>query len=364
EGAASLALGSLGGAAEAQEQALWLFRQLGDGVGEARALASIANRHQRAGRNAEALEWNRKSLAVAAAAGHAQAHAVAAGATASSLLVLADSDPSLLEPAVEALQQAIAQLRSVGDRRGEGLYLSNLGLARRYTAPAEALTHYEDALVLLREGGARVAEGVALKAMADLQRRQGRLAEARPLLELALRIHREMGTRSSEGHLLLSLAALESQLGRGEEALALNRRALEIVRETGNVGVEPMVLANIGALSTTLGRADAGAEVERAIAVSEARGDRLIEGYARMFLAVVRAREGRSSDAWAELDRSESALAGLHHPVVDGHGHLCRAEIAWLTGDPDGARASLAAAEGFGVSDLDRDIARVRALLD
>ena len=62
--------------------------------------------------------------------------------------------------AIEYYEQALLISREIGDRRGEGHWLGNLGIA--YAALGEvrrAIEHYEQALLISREIGDRRGEG-------------------------------------------------------------------------------------------------------------------------------------------------------------------------------------------------------------
>ena len=72
-------------------------------------------------------------------------------------------------------EQALEIVREIGDRRGEGTALGNLGIA--YSAlsePRHAIELYEQQLVIVREIGDRGGEGVALGNLGML-RRPGRV---------------------------------------------------------------------------------------------------------------------------------------------------------------------------------------------
>jgi tetratricopeptide (TPR) repeat protein len=64
-----------------------------------------------------------------------------------------------VERAIEHYQQALAISREIGDRRGEGNRLGNLGLAYADLGQVErAIEHYQQALTISREIGDRRAE--------------------------------------------------------------------------------------------------------------------------------------------------------------------------------------------------------------
>jgi len=101
--------------------------------------------------------------------------------------------------AIEYYEQALAIQREIGDRRGEGADLGNLGLA--YAALGEtrrAIEYYEQQLIITREIGDRRGEGNALANMGLLVKGQGDLARARQLWEQALEIYEAIEAPAAE----------------------------------------------------------------------------------------------------------------------------------------------------------------------
>jgi len=64
--------------------------------------------------------------------------------------------------ALDYYQQALAIRREVGDRRGEGRTLNNLGVAYNSLNKKQALDYYQQALAIYREVGDRRGEGITL----------------------------------------------------------------------------------------------------------------------------------------------------------------------------------------------------------
>ena len=68
-----------------------------------------------------------------------------------------------MEEAITAYQDAVVILRETGDRHGEGLALTNLGIVlRRVGRVEEAITAHQDAVAIFRETGDQYGEGLAL----------------------------------------------------------------------------------------------------------------------------------------------------------------------------------------------------------
>ena len=134
-----------------------------------------------------------------------------------------------------------------------GTVLGNLGILHlEQGRPAEAGEHYEAALDIHREVGARRSEGIVLGNLGNLHLDQGRPAEAREHHEAALAIHREVGNRRFEGVVLGNLGILHQGQGRPAEAREHCEAALDIQREVGDRRTEGNVLGSLGFTSRSL----------------------------------------------------------------------------------------------------------------
>ncbi len=174
----------------------------------------------------------------------------------------------------------LAAYRSIGDRRGEGMALNNLGyLARRLGQWAQARAYYEQALAIRREVGDRRGEGVTLTNLGGLALDLEQTDEARHYYEQGLTIHREVGNRAMEGTTLGDLGYLARSLGQREQASAYYEQALTIFREVGYRAGEGTILNNLGALARSLGQTDeARRYYEQALLIVQEAGYRAGEG--------------------------------------------------------------------------------------
>ena len=94
---------------------------------------------------------------------------------------------------VFALETAVTAARTLGDRRREGIVLSNLGISYAdLSEVSKAIDHYQQALIIAREIGDRRGEGYALFDMSRALHGQGETARAIPLAEQALMIYQQI----------------------------------------------------------------------------------------------------------------------------------------------------------------------------
>jgi CHAT domain-containing protein/tetratricopeptide (TPR) repeat protein len=121
---------------------------------------------------------------------------------------------SRYDKSIEYLEQALAIYREVKNRSGEGYALNNLGLAYDNLGRYEkAIGYYEQALEIHREVKNRTGEGRALDNLGIAYEKLGRYEKAIEYSEQALEIRREVKDRDGEAYSLNSLARAESSQG-------------------------------------------------------------------------------------------------------------------------------------------------------
>jgi len=137
------------------------------------------------------------------------------------------------------LEVALDAARRLGDRRGEGNHLGNLGNA--YAALGEvrkAIEYYEQALKIDREIGNRRGEGADLGNLGNACFRLGEVRKAIEYYKQALEIARQIGDRRGESVHAWNLASAYEQIGRYQEACALMRITVEYERAIGHPDAE------------------------------------------------------------------------------------------------------------------------------
>jgi tetratricopeptide (TPR) repeat protein len=198
------------------------------------------------------------------------------------------------------LDDALAAARALGDRRGEGNRLGNLG--NRYAElgePRKAIEHYEQALGIHREIGDRRGEGNDLD---NLGTRYAELGEPRKAIgyhEQALGIHREIRDRRGEGADLGSLGSRYAELSEPRKAIEHYEQALAISREIGDRRGEGNHLGNLGTCYAELGEPRKAIEhYEQALGIHREIGDQRGEGNAL----------GNLGNCYAELGEPRKAI--------------------------------------------------------
>src|SRR5262249_14005436 len=99
---------------------------------------------------------------------------------------------------------------------------------------ADALGHYEAALLLVRDQNDPAQEGVVLNSLGVTLSRLNRPEEARTVLEESLALNRETGQRLLEAHALAGLGHVSRMRGRLDDATRSFEQSLELRRAAGD----------------------------------------------------------------------------------------------------------------------------------
>ena len=224
------------------QQALSLWRELGDQYWAAWSLSNIGVAYYRLSRYEKAIEYTEQALAI-----HREVKNRAGEAQALNNLGLDYDELSRYEQAIGYYEQATAIYREVKDRAGEGRASNNLGNAYGNLGRSEkAIEYYEQATALFREVKERASEGVAFNNLGIAHKNLGHYEQAIGYYEQALAISREVKDRTSEGRALNNLGMAYSNLGRYEQAIESYQQALAISREVKNRTSEGRALDNLG----------------------------------------------------------------------------------------------------------------------
>lgn len=232
-------------------------------------------------------------------------------------LGVALNEAGRFDEAVTAHTQAVELIRETGDRHDEGIALNNLGLALRAVERFdEAIIAHTRALDIYRQIDARHSESSALNNLGQALRAVGRLDEAVTAHTRAAEICHETRDRQGEGITLLNLGADLQELQQHEQAITAHTRAIDIFRELDDRHHEAEVQYHLGSALRAVERFDeAIAAHSRAAALFGENGDRQDEGMALTNLGVTLRSYGRCAEAAAAHTRAAKAYreAGDRH---------------------------------------------------
>ncbi len=184
------------------EQALVLFRELGDLGGEARAATNVAKACLDLRRLTEALGAAHRSLAIQRQAGKRYGEGIALG-----VLGCVYRDLGQFDEATECFQQELAIFRELGDRDSEADSLTDLGdVYLGMDRVDDAIGCYAESLAIYRDIADRYGQAATLRQLSRARQRAGEGGEARRLLSEALRLFEELGDHAQAAEVHASLA--------------------------------------------------------------------------------------------------------------------------------------------------------------
>ncbi len=212
------------------------------------------------------------------------------------------------DKAIEYFEQALTIYREIKNRAGEGGTFSNLGTSYFGSNSYEkAIEYYEQALVIFREAKDRTTEGRTLNNLANANIYLNRYDKAIVYLEQALAVYREIKDRSGEGVAVISLGNVYYIVSRYEKAIEYYEQSLAISREAKNRVSEGTALNNLGLAYTNLNRHEKAIEYfERALAIAREVKDQDAEGDTLNNLGI----------AYGNLTRHEKAIEYLDQALA------------------------------------------------
>jgi LuxR family transcriptional regulator, maltose regulon positive regulatory protein len=208
QGASEYETGHFEASLQADEQALRLFRETGDRVGETSALSHLAYVYGNQGRLAEYIQTERTTLQIYDELGSFRA--------ASSLAGLADAyrQTGQYDLAREMLDRLLRMVDANPDPLNRGYALFLLGHWQRERGErAEARSSYEEARSLGEKLHEPTLLGEPRRGLALLALDEGDLGEARRQAESALEQMRAIGHRALEGQALIALGLVLEEVG-------------------------------------------------------------------------------------------------------------------------------------------------------
>jgi tetratricopeptide (TPR) repeat protein len=182
--------------------------------------------------------------------------------------------------AIEHYQQSLMIAREIGDRKGEGKALGNLGIAYGFLGNyPQAIKYNEQRLTITREIGDRKGEGQSLGNLGIAYGFLGNYPQAIEYHQQDLTIAREVGDRLGEGQALGNLGIAYGFLGNYPQAIEYHQQYLTIAREVGDRLGEGQALGNLGIAYNSLGNYPQAIEYhQQHLTIAREISDRLGEG--------------------------------------------------------------------------------------
>jgi CHAT domain-containing protein/Tfp pilus assembly protein PilF len=229
-------------ALEVFNQALPLWREAGNRRGEALTLNNMGRVYSDLGQEQQALELFNQALPIWREAGNHHGEASTLNA-----MGRVYSDMGQEQKALELFNQALPYWREAADRNGEALTLDNLGRVYAGLGQSQkALDFYNQALPIWRTTGNRHGEASTLNSIGRVYADMGKLQSGLEFYNQALPAWRDVGDRSGVALTLNNIGRVYADQGQKQKALELYYQALPIWREVENPRGEAGTLTNIG----------------------------------------------------------------------------------------------------------------------
>ncbi|HEU4507320.1 MAG TPA: CHAT domain-containing protein [Pyrinomonadaceae bacterium] len=181
--------------------------------------------------------------------------------------------------AIERYNEALRLMREAGERRGEAMTLTNMGVVYNLLAePQKALVHLDQALIAWRAVGDRHLEAITLAVHGRVYYALGEPQKALESYNLALPVMRAVGDQSGEAGTFTQIGTVYRLLGEPQKALDRFAQALPLWRVVGDRRNEATVLNNMGTVYNLLGEPrKAFHYFQQVLPLVRAIGDRRVE---------------------------------------------------------------------------------------
>jgi len=262
-------------ALEPYQQALVIFREIGNGKGEGTILNLIGEVYNNLGQYPKALEFYQQALALCREISYRQGEGLSLNNIGSVY-----RDLGQYRKALEFYQQALAIRREVSHKKGEGVTLNNIGVVYFYWGQyAKALEFFQQALVIRREVSDKNGEARTLNNIGLVYNNLGQYSKALEFYQQDLALCREINYRKGEGTSLHNIGAVYRELEQHPKALEFYQQALAIRREISDRAGEGDTINSIGVLHDNLKQYPKALEFyQQALAIRREIGDRAGEG--------------------------------------------------------------------------------------
>ncbi|MCL1469485.1 CHAT domain-containing protein [Argonema antarcticum] len=241
-------------ALESLQQALTIYRKIGNRQGEAFSLGDLGNAYYSLGEFQIAIDYHQQCLTIAREIRNRQGEAFSLGNLGSAYCSLGQ-----YQLAINYHQQLLAIARKIGNRPGEAISLGNLGIA--YNSLGEyklAINYHQQCLTIAREIGNRQWEAASLGNLGNNYFFLRQYQKAIKYNQQQLTIAREIGDRQLETNSLGNLGNTYCGLGEYQRGSEYYHHQLAIARETGYRQGQANSLGNLGNAYHSLGEYEKG----------------------------------------------------------------------------------------------------------
>lgn len=211
-----------------------ISRGIGDQLGEASVMNSMAHIHISRGKYDEGLNIAQEALELNQHPGgsRVKAHSL-------NNIGMIKFRRGKYEEALEYYNESLQIRQDIGNRTLEGFSLTNIGnVYHNLEEFDKALEYYYQALKIAEDLEQEPSRATVLNNLGNIYGKQGNSDEALKSYEQSLIIHRNIGDRREQARTLSNIGSIHLRRGNNEEALQLFKEALGLYEEIGDqIGV-------------------------------------------------------------------------------------------------------------------------------
>ncbi|MBD2610385.1 CHAT domain-containing protein [Nostoc punctiforme FACHB-252] len=270
-GRAYFGLGNKQQAINFYNQSLSLIRALNDKTSEAIILDDIGTTYLELGERQKAIEFYNQSLSINRNLGNKFEQAITLSHIASVYYHSEDMAKSL-----EYLQESLSLYRTISDRNGEAYILLIIGRTYdKFRQNQKALEFYNQSLSMYRTLKDKAWEATALRNIGGIYNKLEEKQKALEYYNQALSLRRKIGQTAKVVNTLNLIGIIYDELGQQQKALEIYKEALSLSRSIGDAEAEGNTLSNMALVYDNLDdELTAIGLYEEALSLRRATGDK------------------------------------------------------------------------------------------
>jgi CHAT domain-containing protein/tetratricopeptide (TPR) repeat protein len=259
------------------QQALILYRELGNRQGESQCLGNLGNIFHRLRNYEQAIKYHKQDLTVAREITDREGEAYSLNN-----LGKAYESQWKYQQAIDYYKQSLVAAEEIGNRQVEATVLNNLGNSYNFQGKyREAIDSYRQFLEIAREENNARWEIAALNSLGTVYDSLGKYQQATAMYGESLIIARNIHDRLGEANSLNNLGSAYFSEGKYQQAIEKHKESLAIKREIDDRTGEAKCLGNLGLAYHCLGQYQQAIDYhEQNLTISRAVSDRLGEASA------------------------------------------------------------------------------------
>jgi CHAT domain-containing protein/uncharacterized protein HemY len=305
-------------ALQSWEQALAIYREIGDLTSQAKSLNNLGNAYNSLSEYGKAIAYFQQALPIYKDAGDLTRQGKTLNNLGNAYFFLSE-----YSRAITYYQQALSISKNTGDLTGQASALGSLGNAYNFLSEyGKAIAYFQQALPIFKDADDLIGQANTLMNLGIVHDSLSEYSKAITYYQQALPIFKDTGNRTGQVNVLGSLGNAYNSLRNYSKALSYFQQAVSLTIDTGDLNNQASVLMNLG--NTYLSLSEYGkaiAHYQQSLLIFKDTGDR--NGQANAF--------GGLGNAYSSLSKHAQAIAYYQKALP----------VFKDTGDRDGQRKLL-----------------------